>query len=129
MTHEVLVVEDEPMIRLVAVEAFEDAGFVVHEAGSALEAIGILSIRPGIDALFTDVNLGEGPSGIDLADLVSSRYSHAAIVITSGRCHFDLAKLPTAARFLPKPYRLDAVIDAVLQLLDALPRRLGSRGK
>ncbi|MDH6276602.1 CheY-like chemotaxis protein [Rhizobium leguminosarum] len=50
----VLVVDDEALIRFVAVDVLEDDGYVVYEAGSVLEAVGILSSRE-IDVVFTDV--------------------------------------------------------------------------
>lgn len=119
MKREVLVVEDEAMIRLVAVEVFEDAGFVAHEAGSALEAIGILSRNPGIDVMFTDINLGGGPTGVDLAELVADRYPQMAVVVTSGRCQADNLSLPLGCKFLPKPHRLETMIEAVQALFEA----------
>jgi len=49
----VLVVEDEPLIRLFLADALEDAGFAVLEAGSVLEAVGVLGMRTDVDAIFT----------------------------------------------------------------------------
>ncbi|MGR9400199.1 hypothetical protein ACU8M5_10680 [Rhizobium leguminosarum] len=45
MQKAVLVVDDEALIRFVAVDVLEDDGYVVYEAGSVLEAVGILSSR------------------------------------------------------------------------------------
>lgn len=126
MKQEVLVVEDEALIRMLAVEAFEDAGFTVHEAGSVLGAIAVLSTHQGIGAIFTDINLGSGPSGIDLAAMVAVQYPRIGILVTSGRCQFNRAEFPLHAEFVAKPYRLDAIVDAVRQAMSAPP--LGQDG-
>ncbi|WP_245485398.1 response regulator [Rhizobium leguminosarum] len=73
MQKAVLVVEDEALIRFVAVDVLEDDGYVVYEAGSVLEAVGILSSRE-VDVLFTDVDLPGGMTGADLAKLVAGVY-------------------------------------------------------
>ena len=55
--HTVLVVEDEPVIRLGAVAIVEDAGFAVVEAADATEAIRILEARTDIRLILTDVDM------------------------------------------------------------------------
>ena len=65
----VLVVEDDPLLRTVAVEMVEDAGFQAIEAGNADEAIAILENRTDINILFTDINMPgsiDGPSWLKL---------------------------------------------------------------
>jgi DNA-binding NtrC family response regulator len=109
----VLVVEDEPMIRLFLADTLEDAGFAVLEAGSVLEAIAILGVRNDIDAIFTDVDMPGGLSGIDLAGMVARVSPTIGIVVTSGRTNIGSTDLPRRARFLPKPYDPLAAIHAV----------------
>lgn len=53
----VLVVEDEPLLRELAVEVVEEAGFVALEAGDADEAVALLESRLDIALLFTDINM------------------------------------------------------------------------
>ncbi|MGO6812194.1 hypothetical protein ACCS61_32365 [Rhizobium ruizarguesonis] len=53
-------------------DALEDAGFAVLEAGSVLEAIGILGLRTDVDAIFTDVDMPGGLNGVDLAKMLAS---------------------------------------------------------
>jgi two-component system, response regulator PdtaR len=53
----VLIVEDEPLIRMGAVSLIEDAGFEVYEAASADAAIALLERHEEISLIFTDVNI------------------------------------------------------------------------
>ncbi|TAU45112.1 response regulator (plasmid) [Rhizobium leguminosarum] len=109
----VLVVEDEPLIRLFLADALEDAGFAVLEAGSVLEAVGILGLRADVDAIFTDVDMPGGLNGIDLARMVASVSPHIGIVVTSGRADVDRNDLPAKANFLPKPYNTIVAVATV----------------
>jgi len=107
----VLIVEDEPLIRLTMAAAAEDAGYRVLEACNALEAVGVIS-RSSIDALITDVDMPGGLTGLDLAELVSAVTS-ATIVVVSGRPLPQSYHLPNRAIYLPKPYDLDEVLSKV----------------
>jgi two-component system, response regulator PdtaR len=53
----VLIVEDEPLIRMGAVDLIENAGFEVYEAGSADAAIALLELHKEIRLIFTDVDM------------------------------------------------------------------------
>jgi CheY-like chemotaxis protein len=101
----ILVVEDDPLIRMVAVDIVEDLGFPVCEAGSAEEAIEILENRRDIFALFTDINMPGSMNGLDLSRIVKQRWPALAVIVTSGRMPAYGVSLPTGCAFLPKPYR------------------------
>jgi CheY-like chemotaxis protein len=99
----VLIVEDEFLIRMNAVDAFENGGFTVIEAEHAAEAIVIALDYPNIDLLFTDVNMPGDMNGISLAEHLFTLRPGLKIIVTSA--------LPLLrqvdhlrARFLPKPY-------------------------
>lgn len=85
MEYSVVVVEDEVLIRFVAVDSLEDEGWTVYEAGSVLEAVGMLSSHPEIDVVFTDVDMPGGMSGLDLARLIANIHPEIGIIVTSGR--------------------------------------------
>ncbi|WP_312038598.1 response regulator [Rhizobium croatiense] len=106
-------VEDEPLIRLFLADALEDAVFAVLEAGSVLEAVGVLGLRTDVDAVFTDVDMPGGLNGIDLARMVAGVSPHIGIVVTSGRADIDRNDLPAKASFLPKPYNTIAAVATV----------------
>jgi CheY-like chemotaxis protein len=107
----VLIVEDEPLVRLLAVDFIEDAGFDVIEATSAAEAIEILERRLDIRIVFTDVDMPGGIDGMKLAAAVRDRWPPIEIIITSGK-HRPLAQdMPARGVFFPKPYSWEEVTD------------------
>jgi CheY-like chemotaxis protein len=112
----VLVVDDEPLIRMLLAEALEDEGYRVLEASNVLEAVAILGNQK-IDALVTDVDMPGALNGFDLVDLVAKWGRRTAIVITSGRHTAGERPLPTRSRFFPKPYRLSDIIAALSEVL------------
>jgi two-component system, response regulator PdtaR len=63
----VLIVEDEPLIRMGAVHLIEDAGFKVYEAGSADAALALLELHKEIRLIFTDVDMPGSMDGLKLA--------------------------------------------------------------
>ena len=81
----VLIVEDEPLIRLVAVDTLEDAGFAAFEASDAGQAIALLKQHKEIRILFTDVNMPGEMDGVSLAHYVRARWPEVKIVVTTGQ--------------------------------------------
>jgi two-component system, response regulator PdtaR len=100
----VLVVEDDLLIRLYAVQIIEEAEFDVVEASNADEAIAILEARPEIAVLFTDIQMPGSMDGLKLAAAVKGRWPPIKIVATSGLVHVGPDDLPEGGRFIPKPY-------------------------
>jgi CheY-like chemotaxis protein len=100
----VLVVEDEPLVRLCAVETVEAAGFTVIEAANADEAIRILENRRDICVVFTDIHMPGSMDGLKLAHAVRDRWPPIKIIVTSGREMVAERELPTGGRFFAKPY-------------------------
>ncbi|MAH14315.1 MAG: response regulator [Sphingomonadaceae bacterium] len=81
----ILIVEDEPLIRLALMDMFEGAGFAVLEAGDASEAMALLDTHAGrIGILLTDIRLGDGPDGWDVARHARSQLEDLPIVFVSG---------------------------------------------
>lgn len=78
----VLLVEDEVLIRMAALDMIEELGHTVFEAGSAPEALEILENNP-VDVLITDIGL-PGVSGASLVSQVQQRWPTIRIVIASG---------------------------------------------
>lgn len=114
----VLVVEDEPILRMMAVDMVEDAGLEPIEAADATEAISILEARSDVRIMFTDVDMPRGMDGVRLAVLVRDRWPPIEIIITSGKLNVSTALLPPRSIFFSKPYRQDEVI-AVMQSMAA----------
>jgi CheY-like chemotaxis protein len=100
----VLIVEDEFLIRMDAVDMLSTAGFEVVEAESADEAIVILKRRLDIKVVFTDVQMPGSMDGLKLAAAIRGRWPPIKIVATSGLLGISKDDLPSGVRFLPKPY-------------------------
>ena len=106
----VLVVEDNPMVRANAVHLFEDLGFSVFDAYGGPEALRLIKAQPEIGLLFLDVRM-PGMSGPELADAAQRVRPDLKIVFTSG--YVDERALPKKAPFVPKPWRVDQVSEAI----------------
>jgi CheY-like chemotaxis protein len=107
----VLLVEDEPTVRMIACDGLEDAGFDVVEAANAEEAVAILADRSDVGVLFTDVDMPGDLDGLDLAELVHGRWPAIKLVVTSGR---SLTRaIPDAGQFIAKPYTMRAMTDVI----------------
>lgn len=100
----ILVVDDDPLVRVHSNLALEDAGFEVLEASNAADALTKLEERPDIAALFTDIRMPGKLNGVDLANAVHAQRPDIAILVTSGADDGSSAALPEAARFVRKPY-------------------------
>jgi len=121
MNHEhapvVLVVEDEWLLRLLAVELVEDVGFVALQAANADDAIVILEQRVDIALILTDVDMPGTMDGLKLAHAVRRRWPPIKIIIVSGKTHLSNADLPSDARFFSKPYSAPNMISELRSLV------------
>ncbi|MEA1834783.1 response regulator [Methylobacterium durans] len=113
MSATVLVVEDESMVRTVAVDMLEEAGFPVLQAATADAAWAILERAEEIGVLFTDVDMPGSMDGLALASRVAERWPHIRLVVTSGRVGLRDADMPDDGRFLLKPYRQAQLLNAI----------------
>jgi two-component system, response regulator PdtaR len=113
----ILVVEDEPVLRILVGDILEDEGFVVAEAPNAEKAMEVLENRSDIRLLFTDINMPGAIDGVELARQVHERWPHIRLVITSGRKMLAHEEIPDDGRFLPKPYRPAELVGKVKELL------------
>jgi DNA-binding NtrC family response regulator len=109
----VLIVEDETLLRSMAVDMVEDAGFEAVEADGTTAAIRILESRLDIRIVFTDINMPDGIDGLALAKLVRDRWPLVAIIITSGMAAPLGSDMPKGGQFFSKPYRVADVIAAM----------------
>jgi len=106
----VLVVEDEPLLRLFAVAMVEDGGYEALEADGSSEAIRILEGRFDIRAVLTDIDMPGGVDGLILAAIVRDRWPPIAIIITSGKGAPKARDIPVGTPFFAKPYRPEEVM-------------------
>ncbi len=113
----VLVVEDEPIVRLVARDTLEESGFEVIEAHTAEEAVATLDGRCDIAAIFTDVHTPGCVDGLELARMAPERWPGVKIAVTSGRARPETCDLPPNALFVPKPYNPGWLAKAIQALV------------
>ena len=115
----VLIVEDEPLIRMGTVYLIKDAGFEVYEAGSADAAIALLELHKEIRLIVTDVDMPGSMDGLKLAHYVRGRWPPAKIIVTSGHVKVTEESLPSGALFIPKPYDPAEITHKIRELVAA----------
>ncbi len=113
----ILIVEDEFLVRMAAVDLVEEAGFLALEAGNADEAIAILEERPDVRLVLTDIDMPGTMDGLKLAHYVRSRWPPIHLIIASGKAMVEEADLPSGSRFLAKPYQGTVMSEALLEML------------
>ncbi len=113
----ILVIEDEPLIRMAIADDLRDAGFHTLEAANADDALGILSTEASIGAIFTDIDLHGELDGLTLAWIVKDRWPPIGIIITSGKRRVERDQMPDQSLFFPKPYAHRAIIAALARLV------------
>jgi two-component system, response regulator PdtaR len=112
----ILIVEDEFLLRLDSAETIECAGFDVTQAANADKAIAVLTARPEIHVVFTDIQMPGSMDGLKLAQFVRDRWPPIKIVATSGLVMVSDADLPAGSIFLPKPYRGAEVVATLREM-------------
>jgi CheY-like chemotaxis protein len=113
----ILVVEDDPLLRLHAVDLVEEAGFIAVDAANADAAVAILESRDDIRLLFTDVQMPGSMDGLKLAHAVRRRWPPIKIVIVSGHLRVTEHDLPDDIRFFGKPFETAKMIAELQTLL------------
>src|SRR4051812_7315266 len=106
----VLVVEDEMILRMRAVDIVEDAGFNPVEAVNADQAISILESRSDISLLFTDIQMPGSIDGLKLAHAVHERWPSVKIILVSGQVKPSETERPAGSRFFGKPLGVEQMI-------------------
>src|SRR4030088_2099682 len=115
----VLVVEDEMMLRMRAVDIVEDAGFCPVEAVNADEAMSILESRSDISLLFTDIQMPGSMDSLKLAHAVHDRWPAIKIILVSGQVSPSEAEKPADSRFFGKPLSVQKMIAELQAMMGA----------
>ena len=114
----VVIVEDEFLVRDLAVCELEDNGFTVVEFETADAALPYLREHGGDAALIlTDVQMPGRLDGLGLVELLSRLWPDLPVLITSGGPLVDPRKLPRRATFLSKPWTPEAMVDRVNRIV------------
>jgi DNA-binding NtrC family response regulator len=99
----ILLVDDEPLIRLDLIDFFTDEGFEVFEARDADHAIAVLEANSAIQIVVTDVQMPGSMDGIRLAHAIRHRWPPTLLIVVSGAAASSKAQLPSDALFIAKP--------------------------
>jgi CheY-like chemotaxis protein len=113
----VLIVEDDMMLRIRAVDMVEDAGYTPLEALDAAEAVAILESRSDVALMCTDIQMPGQMDGLGLAHAVHERWPKIRIIVVSGKLKLKDLDLPLDSRFLGKP--LDAA-EVIAEMRDMI---------
>ena len=117
----ILVVEDEPLIRLILVEELEEAGFAVCEADSGdMAARLIQSPAAPFTLLITDLHMPGKLDGLQVAQMMRQRFPEAPIIYTTGRPDVmdQVGQLRTNDAVLSKPFVPSKLMTVVRHLLE-----------
>jgi PAS domain S-box-containing protein len=117
----VLLVEDDPRVRRIALRRLKELGYLVLEADSGPAALTLLDDGAEIHVLFTDMVMSGGMTGIELAQETRRRRPDVKILFTSGYAEPAAVTgglLTTGARWLGKPYGVDELQSKLRELLD-----------
>jgi len=117
----ILVVEDDPLIRLTLSDHLQDHGFKVLEANTGDEALAIIA-APGfaVDLIFTDVMMPGLTDGFALATWIIENHPGLSVIVTSGNGEKAAAArelLGSGFQFVPKPYDLDELVEQIRRTL------------
>jgi CheY-like chemotaxis protein len=115
--HVVLIVEDEPFVRLTGADLLAEAGFEVLEAGNADEALRILEATPEVRVVFSDVEMPGSLDGLGLARNICRRWPSIGIVLTSGH-RIREETIPRDGRFVAKPYDGQALVRQIEEIVN-----------
>lgn len=117
----VLVVEDEPILRLDAIDMVEEAGFEAVEALSSADAIQLLEERLDIRLVYMDLDMPRSRSGIEIAAAIRKRWPPIEIILTAAYFTRDSVRLPERAEFYAKPINRFEIIEAMRRLTEGEP--------
>ena len=113
----VLIVEDEMLLRMRAVDMVEDAGYTSVEAVDADEAVTILEARSDIALLFTDIQMPGSMDGLRLAHAVHERWPPIKIILVSGALKLAKSDIPPDSRFFGKPLEAKEMIAEIQEMI------------
>ena len=115
---QVLVAEDEVMLRMIAVEMLEDAGFTVFQAGDGQEALAVLTAHPGIQVLVSDIKMPR-MDGYALAEAGIALRPELKILLMTGYAQETPPALLKAREIktLHKPFNLERLTELVSEMM------------
>ena len=119
-TELVLVVEDDPRVRKVAVTRLKNMGYRVLEADNGRRALDVLAEHPNVALLFSDIVMPGGMTGDEVATEAIRKRPDLRVLFTSGYSEPALAskEFIPGAQWLRKPYTARELAAKIRELLD-----------
>lgn len=116
-----LLVEDEPLIRTSLADALDDGGYSLIEAENGAAAIAAIDSSKSMSGILTDIRLGSGPSGWDVARHARQRFPALAVVYMTGDSAADWTSegVPKSV-LLQKPFATAQMVTAISTLLNVV---------
>ena len=116
----ILVVEDDAMVMLVIAEALRDGGYTVVEASDGASALRTIGAAETLRGLVTDIRIGGGSDGWEVARQARQKFAALAVVYVSGDSVSDWPAngVPQSA-VLQKPFACAELVAALANLLVA----------
>jgi CheY-like chemotaxis protein len=112
---QILIAEDEAMLRIIAVEMLQDAGFTVYEAGDGVEALALLEANPGIELLVSDVKMPR-MDGYALVQAGRELKPDLKVLLMTGYAQDPPAHLNKVVT-LHKPFSLDKLCQMAAEMV------------
>ena len=106
----VLIVEDEPIVRMSISDALLQAGFEVLASANGAEALETLAVRPDVLAVVTDIVMPGAVDGFELAREVQHRWTDIGIIVVSGQMEPPKTHCPHGVLFLSKPFKASTLL-------------------
>jgi CheY-like chemotaxis protein len=114
----VLVIDDEPLVRMTAADKLEEAGFQVLETANADVALAVLEAQSDkVQVLFTAVDMPGSMDGVALAEQVHQRWPHIWLVISGRYAHLHSDEIPDNGNFVPEPYRGATLVRHIAEMM------------
>jgi CheY-like chemotaxis protein len=117
----ILVIDDEPIVRMLIVDALEEMGFECAEAGTGPEGLAILEKSEHIDLLVTDVGLPGGLNGRQVADRARELRPGLRVLFVTGYAEnaaLNHGHIGPGTRVLTKPFSVGELTSRIQSLLD-----------
>ena len=128
MRLKILLAEDEADLRQLLAVVLERENFIVLSSRDAAEAVHLLQNHRGIDVLLTDVQLGPGMNGVELAQHVLQQNPTIRVLLISGFPDSEILAAQQGLPFLRKPFLPTALIEKVWNVLK-IPAQSGIKPK
>ncbi|MBU4612521.1 PAS domain-containing protein [Achromobacter sp. GG226] len=115
----VLVVDDEPTVRMLVVDVLEELGYTALQAGDAMTGLKVLESDVRIDLLVSDVGLPGGMNGRQMADVARAHRPNLQVLFITGYAEnaFADGQLAAGMSVLAKPFSMDALATRVRELI------------